>query len=132
MTIYISEASHEMGRVAKLLRERNEFPGMTLRNIAAFTGIDKSTLLRIKQQKHVDCIAFLTVRYWLEHVHPSPEQGKVTPPPSLEQGVTDEQVERACRVHNVGWSIWKEPQKKTAREVMRSAIEAALSKGAQP
>lgn len=40
--------------------------------------------------------------------------------------VTDESVERACRVHNVGWSKWHEPQKKTAREVMRSALESAI------
>jgi hypothetical protein len=41
--------------------------------------------------------------------------------------VTEEMVERACRRHNVGWSLWHEPQKKTAREVMRAALEAALS-----
>jgi hypothetical protein len=27
----------------------------------------------------------------------------------------------------VGWSLWHEPQKKTAREVMRAALTAALS-----
>lgn len=43
--------------------------------------------------------------------------------------VTDEMVERACRVHNVGWSLWKEPQKKTAREVMRAALTAAQEAG---
>ena len=41
--------------------------------------------------------------------------------------VTDEMIERACLVHNVGWSLWHEPQKKTARDVMKSAMKAALS-----
>jgi len=41
--------------------------------------------------------------------------------------VTDAMVERACRVHNVGWSLWHEPQKKTARDVMRAALTAALA-----
>lgn len=67
MSVYISEAAHEMGRVARLLRERSELPGMTVRNIAAFTGVDKSTICRIKQQKHVDVLAFLAVRHWLDH-----------------------------------------------------------------
>lgn len=44
-----------------------------------------------------------------------------------QQGVTDDRIERACRIHNVGWSLWPEPQKKTAREVMRLALAAALS-----
>lgn len=42
--------------------------------------------------------------------------------------ITDEMVDRACKMHNVGWSLWHEPQKKTAREVMRAALTAALSK----
>jgi hypothetical protein len=50
-----------------------------------------------------------------------------TPPAPV---VTDAQVERACRVHNVGWSLWHDPQKKTAREVMRAALTAALTEAA--
>jgi hypothetical protein len=51
---------------------------------------------------------------------------EVTPPAPK---VTDEMVERACRIHNVGWSLWKEHQKKTAREVMRVALTAAQEAG---
>lgn len=40
--------------------------------------------------------------------------------------LTDDMVERACRVHNVGWSLWHEPQKETARQVMKSALNSAL------
>ena len=42
--------------------------------------------------------------------------------------VTDEMVERACAVYCVGWSLWHEPQKKTARDVMGQALTAALSR----
>lgn len=54
-----------------------------------------------------------------------------TPAPTSEsEAVTDEMVERACRWHNVGWSKWHEPQKATAREVMRGALVRALAKPA--
>lgn len=39
---------------------------------------------------------------------------------------SDDMVDRACRIQHVGWSLWHEPQKKTAREVMRHALTSAL------
>lgn len=52
---------------------------------------------------------------------------RASSPPTDTALVSDDMIERACRVHNVGWSKWHEPQKKTAREVMKSALVAALA-----
>ncbi|VTU25166.1 hypothetical protein H4CHR_01540 [Variovorax sp. PBS-H4] len=45
------------------------------------------------------------------------------------QHPSEDQVERACKVQHVGWSLWHEPQKKTARQVMRQALIAARLPG---
>lgn len=46
--------------------------------------------------------------------------------------VTDEAVERACRMQHVGWSVWHEPQKKTAREIMRRVLEQFAASAPEP
>jgi len=46
---------------------------------------------------------------------------------TFEITITQVMVERACQVQHVGWNLWHEPQKKTAREVMCAALSAALT-----
>ena len=62
---YQTQAAHRIGMLANHLRTALETPGMTMRNVAAFTGVDKSTIARAKHQKPISTQAFLALDLWL-------------------------------------------------------------------
>lgn len=64
------EALHRIGRLATALNSALEKPGMSIRNISAFTGVDKSTVFRAKQQQPISAEAFLALEIWLEAAGP--------------------------------------------------------------
>lgn len=66
MTDYEIEASVLISNVRKALRELQEQPGMTARNIAAFTGVHYSSLSRFKEGKTITAENFLKLWLWTE------------------------------------------------------------------